>query len=151
MGKFLITYKDWGTPQETSTVTIPITDLTDTNIVAQTTLVDTLRTEIAKICIGGLKNRQLVAWENDTQTEPSSALAQREVKWVVKYHEVGTLEPHRMELPCANLLKLDPNASDKILMTDADVLTFIAAFEAVVEVNGNACEVDEILFLTVRS
>jgi len=152
MGKFLINYRDYGDEGETSLVTVPIVDITDANIVAQTTLLDTLRLAIADITVGGLENRQLVAWTNYTQTSPATAWAQREIKWRVRYHEdVANGTPHKMEIPCADLTYLDPNSTDKILMTAQEVIDFVAAFEAVVNINGNSVVVDGIDFLSVRS
>lgn len=152
MGKGLISYRDYGTPGEVSAVTVPMVDITSANIVAQTAALDSFRTAMEAITLGGLESRSLVAWTNDTKTAPSSAFAQREVKWLVKYHEdISNGPTHYMEIPCADLAKLDPNSNDKALMTDADVAAFVVAFEAVVVVGGNACVVDEILFVSRRS
>lgn len=152
MGKFLITYRDYGTPGELSTVTVPIVDLTDANLVAQTTAVDALKQAIDAITLGGTASRSLVAWTNDTKTNPDNAYAQRENKWLVKFHEdIANGETHYMEIPCADLAKLDPNANDKALMTDTQVAAFVTAFEAVVSIDGHDCVVDEILFVTRRS
>lgn len=152
MGKFLVTYRDYGTPGELSTVTVPIIDLTDTNLVVQTAACATLKQAMDAITLGGTASRSLVAWTNDTKTDAESAYAQRENKWLVRYHEdIANGQTHYLEIPCADLTKLDPNANDKALMTDVAIEAFVDAFVGVVMVNGNAVEVDEILFVTRRS
>jgi hypothetical protein len=152
MGKYVITYRDYGTPGELSTVTFPGADLTDTNIVAETTAADVLRAAMEALIVGGIEQRTMVAWVNDTKIAPTVPFAQRETKWLVKYHQTGSGDKHTLEIPTADLNYLDPNANDKILMTDTDVLAFIAAFEAYVKIDGSlAVEVDEILFVSRKS
>jgi hypothetical protein len=152
-GKFICTYRDYGKPGETSSVTFNTVDITAGNIVAQTTAADALRLAMEAIMTeGSIEKRQLVAWVNDTKVLPVSPLSQREIKWVVKYHDASSLNKFRLEIPQADLSKLDPNATDKILMTDPDVLAFIAAFETLHRSpEGNAAVVDEILFVSVGS
>lgn len=152
MGKYLVTYRDFGTPGETSTMTVPIADVTDSNYVTITGKIDAFMTELGPLVTGGLDMRQLVAYANDTATSPANAYAQREIKWLVKYHEEATGYPtHYMEIPCADLSKLDANNNDKIDRADADVIAFIAAFEDLVTVNGNTVVVDDIIFVSRRS
>jgi len=152
MGKFVATYRDFGQPGEVSTVTVPTTDITAANIVAQTAALDTLRQSMEKLMLGGLVSRSLVAWTNDTKTEASSPYAQRENKWLIRFHEdISNGPTHYLEIPTANLNYLDPTANDTINRTDSDVIDFIADFEAVVEVNGNAVVVDSIAFVARRT
>lgn len=152
-GKYLVTYHDYGKPGETSTVSFNSVDITAGNIVAQSAAADALRLAMeALMTEGSVEKRQLVAWVNDTKVLPTNPLTQREIKWLVKYHDASSLKDYRLEIPQADLTKLDPNATDKILMTDADVVAFIAAFEAFHRSpEGNASVVDEIIYLSVRS
>jgi len=152
MGKFVITYRDYGTPGELSTVTLPSTDINAANYDAQAAAADAVRTAMEAIMLGGVQSRSLVAWQNDTAVAPTDPFAQRETKWLVRYHETASGAKHTLEIPCADLGYLDPNANDKILMTDPDVGDFIAAFEAYVKIGGSlAVEVDEILFVGRKS
>lgn len=152
MGKYICTYRDYGTPGETSTVSFPSADINETNYVAQAAAADALRTAMEAIMIGGIDQRQLVAWVEDTAVAPTDPFAQREIKWIVKYHETASGAKHDLEIPCADLAYLDPNANDKILMTDADVVAFISAFEGFVKREGTLdVEVDEILFVGRKS
>lgn len=152
MGKYVISYRDFGTPGEISTVTVPIIDITDANIVAKTTQCDALRTAIGGVCMGGLVKRSLVAWENDTKTDPSGSFAQRETKWLVRFHEdIANGETHYMELPCANLSLLDAMANDTIDYNSDEYLAFKGAFEALVEVNGNDVVIDSMTYVARKT
>lgn len=153
MGKYLVTYRDFGTPGETSTMTVPIVDVNGANYAAQTAAIDAFMTALGPLVIGGIDTRQLVAYVNDTKTTPASPYAQREQKWLVRYHEdVGGGGPtHYMEIPCAKLDKLDPNGNDKINRADADVIAFISAFEGLVTVDGHSVVVDDIVYVSRKS
>ena len=149
MGKGLLSYRDFGTPGEVSTVTVPMEDITAANIVTQEGLLTTFQIEMEKLILGGQEQRAIVVSVDDTKTAPSGGAAQRENKWLVRYHD--SAGKYTMEIPTADLSKLDPNANDKILMTNADVVSFIAAFEAVVTQGNGAVTVDEIIFVTRKS
>lgn len=152
MGKALMTYRDYGTPGELSTVTIPIVDLTDANIVAQTAAVDALRTAMEAIMtVDGPDQRSLVAWVNDTSVPTTNAFAQREIKWLVRYVDDTTGDPHYMEIPCADLSLLDETLNDRIDMQDPLTLAFISAFEAVVNVDGHSVTVENITYVSRKS
>lgn len=148
MSKYIVSYRDYGTPGEVSAVTFNGADLTAANIVAQTADADALRLAMQELILGGVDKRQLVAWVNETKTAPASAYAQRENKWLVRYHDNVTTAKQTLEIPTADLTKLDPTSNDKILRTDADVIAFIAAFEAfVLSADGNPVTVDDILYV----
>ena len=152
MGKGLVTYRDFGVPGELSTVTIPLAPITAANIVAQTTLFDTFRAAMGDIVLGGQESHSLVAWTNETKTPATDPYGQRENKWLVRYHEdTVQAEKHTMEIPTADLAKLDPNGNDMADMTAATVIAFVAAFEARVEVNARACVVDSIAFVSRKT
>lgn len=152
-GKFIVTYRDYGVPGETSTVTFNTPEITAANIVAQTAAADALRLAMQAIMTeGSVEKRQLIAWVNDTKVAAANPFSQREIKWVVKYHDASTLNKWRMEIPQADLSKLDPNSTDKALMSDADIIAFVSAFEGFhISPEGNASVVDEILYISVKS
>lgn len=147
MSKIILSYADYGKKPEIGTAVFTGVDLTAGNIVAETTKADTLRTELEKITLGGIQKRELVAWVNNTKIAPTDPFAQREIKWVVYYHDNVTGKVWNLELPCADLDKLDPDTNDRADKTDPDVITFIAAFEAFqVSPVGNPVTVDYIAF-----
>lgn len=152
MSKYIITYKDYGQPGEKSTVTFTGVDLTDTNIVAQTAAADALRQAAEDMMLGGIQSRQFVAWVNETKIEPGDPFAQREIKWLVTYTDNVTDEVFSIELPCADLTLLDPDNSDKALMSSVPVQAFKSAFEAFQRSpRGNAVTLKEVLFVGRRS
>jgi len=74
--------------------------------------------------------------------------AQREEKWLVRYHGATTGLPHRMELPCADMQYLDPNNRGFADPDDPAVAAFIGYFEVFVkEDDGSAVVVDSIAHL----
>jgi len=152
-GKYVVSYRDYGKPGEVSTVTFNTVDINAGNLAAQTADADTLRLAMEAIMTeGSVEQRQLVAFVNETKVLPVSPLSQREIKWAVKYHDNSSLQGYRLEIPQADLSKLDAFANDKIDRTDADVIAFIAAFENFHRSpEGNAVTVDDILFVSVRS
>lgn len=150
----IITYKDYGTPGEKSTVTIPLPTITDINRDTVMGQIGSLRDAIEAITLGERQGYYLVVSANETVVPrtPFSPFAQRETKWLVKFHEdTATQDVHYLELPCADLEKLDPASTDKALLTDTDIAAFVTAFENVVTIGANAVVVDEILFVARKS
>jgi hypothetical protein len=76
----------------------------------------------------------------------SSQAAQREMKWLVQYHDVGTLKRYSIEIPCADVLHLDPEDRGNAFIGDVGVVdAFITAFENYVRSpTGGITVVDEI-------
>lgn len=152
MGKYLLSYRDWGNPGEVSTVTIPCVDLHAGNIVEVTTKLEALRAALEAITLGGNESKALVAWVNDAKSAPAGPRAQREIKWLVKYHEVTGGNPtHYLEIPCADLDLLDPDRTDAVDMSHESVVAFVEAFEAAVTVNEHAVVVDDIIYASRKS
>jgi len=147
-GKTVYTLRDYGVDFEQSSVSIPVAVMVAANIVAQDTLKDDLRTQIGLITLGGFTRDVRQNYEVLT---PSVGLivpqAQRENKWLVRYHDFVTGRKARVEIPTADLNLLDPNG-DKADMTDVNIVAFVAAFEAVaLGPDGNVAVVDDIIFV----
>lgn len=72
--------------------------------------------------------------------------AQRELKWLVQYHDATTLKRYTLELPCALPDVMDENDRPNAEIGDAGVVdAFVAAFEQfALTPDGNAPHVDEI-------
>jgi len=120
--------------------------LTAANFDAQATLRDALSAAVVDITVGTIVkqdygNREAVALGPDANEE-----SQRELKWLVQYHDNTTLDRYSIEIPCADVLELDPNDRAHADIGDAGhVDAFVTAFEAyVLSKAGNAVTVDEI-------
>lgn len=122
--------------------------LTAANIDAQIALNVALGVAIVGITRGTL---QKIAYGNEVVSPgvSSDPLAQRENKWLIRYHDDTTGEAQRVELGTADLTKLDGNNRSYAEMGDgAEVDAFVAAFEAyVLSAAGNAVVVDSIQFV----
>lgn len=143
-GFSVFTYADYD--GEKSSVRVRAAALTVGNIVAQTTLHDNVLNGIGGITLG-LAVKQTMGNEELLSISPSDDQdAQREFKWLVQYHDDTTFDRYTLELPCADVSKLDANDRGNAEIGDADVVdAFITAFEAYALTKaGNAAVVDEI-------
>jgi hypothetical protein len=149
MGKLVLTYRDYGSVGERSTAIFEGVDMTAANFDAQTTLQNTLRDAVNGITLGELTRVARVAVESPQPgANPASPFAQRETKWLVRYHDSVTGKRYSLELPCADLALLSTSGDDVADMTDAAVIAFVNAFESyIITGDGNAPEVDELRFV----
>lgn len=117
----------------------------DTSIAA----VLALETAMADVALGAKIKREVILQSLGSLTSAVDSEAQREMKWLVQYHDNGfPLRKLVAEIGCADII----NASLLVAGTDiADLtatewLAFIAAFEAVAlaPFTGNAVTVDRI-------
>jgi len=149
MGKLVLTYRDYGTTGERSTAIFEGVDFTALNFDAQVTAQNALRDAVNAITLGELTKVTRIAVESPQPgANPASPFAQRELKWLVRYRDDVTGKRATLEIPCADLAKLDPNNQDIADVTDTDIAAFIAAFEAyVLGPSGNNAVVDQIVFV----
>ena len=150
MGGCLLTYMDYGKPQEASHVEFPFPDLTVANIAAQSTLMDDLSAACDAVVLGvRVKEEHRITTSEVAYSQPSSSFCQRELKWLVRYHDAINGDKYSLEIPTADLAKLDPETNDQADMTDEDIMAFVAAFVALATVgpNNHAVLVDDILFV----
>lgn len=125
------TRKSSGDP-ETTSFSVPVTTLTPANVAAQETLMGNLATAIAGITLGNTVQRELVYWRQTFEKVPaSSPLAQRENKWLVRYHDATTFQRYQVSIGTADLSKLATN-SEFLDLGSGDGAAFKTAFEAVV-------------------
>lgn len=147
-GRFSASRKDYD--GESSSYGVRVAAITAANFDAQHTLRVALTGAISNIC-GGTVQQNTEANVDVISNQPSNdPLDQRENKWLVTYHETANpLVFYRLELPCADLTKLDPDDRKHAHIGDAgDVDGFVTAFEAyALSPNGNAVTVDEITFV----
>lgn len=141
-----ITYRDYD--GELSTVGLKTTPIDggavdwDTEEAKRTAIADA----IADITLGVRATEGFTQKNVVSLVKAASTAAQRELKWLVFYHDTVTLKPYRLELPCADTSKLDPNDRANAHMGDSGVVdAFVSAFQAnALSPDGNSPIVDEI-------
>jgi len=124
------TYIDY--TREKSTTRLPITTLTAANLVAQMALVTTLLAAQAALTLGSADHSKVQLSATSGGGTPSGNVdAQREKKWLVRYHDTANRK-FSVEVPCSDLSLLALN-SDFMDTTLAAFTDYKAAFEAVVK------------------
>lgn len=125
------------------------TVLTAANFDAQHTLRVALTGAVTGITLGNTMKTTESNVDVITSNAPNEPNAQREKKWLVVYSDDVTEQEYRIELPTADLTKLDPNDRKHAHIGDAGpVDAFVTAFEAyALSPLGNAVTVKEITFV----
>jgi hypothetical protein len=120
--------------------------LTAGNFAATETLLDSLRDAMAAITLGNVSKTRYGNEDLLSITPASAVTAQRELKWLVSYHDITSLLRYSVEIGCADTDQLDPNDRAHAEIGDAGLVdAFITAFEAVAKSpTGGAVVVDEI-------
>lgn len=138
---------------EKSKTEIAITTLTAANVVAQQALLATLQTAQDALLLGTLTQTNVDFARIITGAAiPANILAQRENKFLVRYHDAVTFQKFRLELPCADLSQL-PFNTDYVDITTGFAATYVTAFEAVAKSPADpthAVIVDSIQFVGRR-
>lgn len=122
-----------GRPQTTSTV-VPITTLTAANVVAQLALVDTLITATNSIILGNLYKED-VNWSTimlNALTPATEQEAQREKKWLVRYHDSSSYENFQISIGTADWSLL-PDHEEFLDLTAGVGLAWKTAAEAIMK------------------
>jgi hypothetical protein len=122
-------WKDYG--GETARTKIAVTTLTAANYVAQKILIDAMITAIGDLVLGlHTEDTVIIDREQLASGFASSNLAQRENKWLVRYHDGTNSKKYRVEIPTAKLSLLAAN-SEFLDLTAGVGLAFKSAFEAI--------------------
>jgi hypothetical protein len=123
-------WKDYS--KEVSHERLALVNLTAANIVAQTTLINALWTTAAALTLGNQFQQDILLSKTPIglPTPATSPLAQRENKWLLRYHDANA-KNFTSEMPCADLTLLATN-SDDIDTSGGAYIAFKTAFEAVV-------------------
>lgn len=123
-----VTFRDYD--RELGTVQAWVTDLTAANFDAQATARASFITGLRAISIGEYAQSKAVAATVVASADPaSSTTAQRETKWLVRYHDTNGYK-FQMEIPCADPSKLATNSE---FMNDTAKGSFATPFEAYVK------------------
>lgn len=144
------TRKDDSGAPEFGTFEAPIITLTPANVAATETLIGNFQAALVDITLGVLAKRNMVYSRVVTSTaRAASTLAQRENKWLCRYHDNVTNEKASLSIPTAKLSIL-PDGTEFMDLTADPGLAFKTAFEALVRVAatpGNAITLDSVQFV----
>jgi hypothetical protein len=123
----ILGYKDYG--DEASTVTVPGTVVAD--LAVGNPLWVALKAAVEGVMIDPVLQREArVAYDIiPTDLGATNALAQRECKWLVRGVDSVTGTRHKLEIPQADLTKLDPANKGKLLITSGVGAALVAALE----------------------
>jgi hypothetical protein len=114
---------------EKTTIQLRGVSLTAANLVAQTALIANAAAYLTGITLGTINGYSLSTIVRNNVDRPALAAAQRELKWLVQYHDSVTLERGAFTLPCADTAKLDSDHRPYALMSDAVVQLFITQIQ----------------------
>jgi len=131
------TLQDYGTPgsgtgAEKSSWAFWTATLSAANFVAQTGLISALYTAALDITVGSQAATRVLAVSTASAVVNTNPLAQREKKWLVRYHDTAGTK-FTLEIPTANLLLLDTGTEFLNLDDSGPIAAFVTAFEAVVK------------------
>lgn len=143
-----------GTGGEKSTWSVWGATLTAGNIVAQSGLASALRTAALAITRGGEASSRLLASSTLSTVAITDPLAQRENKWLVRYHDNVDGAKFRVEIPTADLSLLDAGNEFLNLDDSGPVAAFVTAFQDYVvspDDPTHAVTVDSIQFVGRRN
>jgi len=123
-------WRDYG--DEASNVGLWVTTLTAANIVAQTTLINNLLSALSAVTLGEQQTQTIKLSRTIISSDlPTSPFAQRESKWLLRYHAATSLKKFTAEVPCADLSLLIPN-TEMADMTGTEFAALKTAWELIV-------------------
>lgn len=139
---------------ETAIWRVPITTLTPANVAATETLCGNLLTAVQAIILGQNQTTRLTYAETFLSADAAASnLAQRENKWLVRYHDATTQLKFSVSIPTTDLTKL-PAHEEFLDLTAGVGLAFKTAFEAVVvspDDSANSVVVDSVQYVGRKS
>jgi len=146
---FSQTIQDYGTPgsgtgAEKSTWGAFLPPITAANIVAVNAAVAALRIATDAIILGSEVHAETTSFIFNNATVNTDPLAERENKWLVRYHDTAGVK-YSLEIPTAKL-SLRSLGTEFLDLTLTDVATWVSAFEAIAVSpgDGSAVTVDSI-------
>lgn len=118
---------------ENANFSFNVNDITAANLVATLAAWTTFRSAIAGIILGVERQETVVAYRTTaSNTRASSTAAQRENKWLCRYHDATNNLTYDFSIPTADLSEL-PDGSEFLDLSVDPGLAFKTAFEAVVK------------------
>jgi len=119
---------------ENASFTVTVNDITAGNIAATLTAWANFKSAVDGIILGVNRKDEIIAVRSGTiNTRAASNLAQRENKWLCRYHDVTNNANYTVSIPTADLSLL-PDGSEFLDLADAGVgAAFKTAWEAMVK------------------
>lgn len=134
-GKLYLGFADYGGEKSGFQIATPTLSAGNFAAVAGTGGdIDDLEAAIADVTIGLQVKKTVQAIDTGSGVgNATDPYAQRELKWLISYHDTTTNAPYQCELPCPKLDGglLSGNPDGDADLTDAAWVAFIAAFEQV--------------------
>lgn len=129
MAHSIFTLRDFS--GETTSVRIYNGDITAISLPGFLTDFGTVRAAVEGITLGVMAKEQWVGDLTDLSAAlPANVFAQRELKWLVRYHDTVTQEKATLEIGTADPTGVMVPASDFADLTIAPMSTFVAQFNA---------------------
>jgi len=130
------TLQDYGTPgsgsgAEKSTWSLWTANLSAANFTAQQGLISALYTATLDLTLGSQAATSELAVSTQSAVENTNPLAQRENKWLVRYHDSGGTK-FTVEIPTADLSLLT-TGTEFLDLAGTEAAAYKTAFEAVVK------------------
>jgi hypothetical protein len=136
--------------QESTNTGVAITTLTAGNLTAQLALISGLENALEGICLGNPSKSEVVLSRVVISTAPASdPQAQRETKWLIRYHGTTLNEKFQVTLGTADLDQLT-GGSEFLSLGAGTGAALVAAWAAIVKSPGDAGEataIDSVQFV----
>jgi len=143
------TLKANGQP-ETTTMQLAVTTLTAANVAAQSALVINLENAVDGVTIGQPAKSEIVFERTTISAERADTpLAQRENKWLMRYHSNTLNQKFQVSIGTADLSLL-PDGSEFLDLSADEGLALKTAFDAIVKSPNDAaeaCTLDSVQFV----
>jgi len=145
------TYRDYS--GELSGAQVPIPPITAIDIAATLVLIGLFETALDGFTLGqAAKSEIMMDRTIISAANAASAVAQRESKWLVRYHGIVQNKKYTMEIPTADLTLTDVliPGTDLVDLTQTQAAAYVTAFENLAVAPGTDTEavvVDEIVFV----
>lgn len=151
-----MTYTQTDYSGEKTVSTFQVADIDAANFDTNIALIVALESAIGGVTIGSKYRRDVILESPGLTAFPADTEAQRELKWLVTYHDNGNVQRKlNVELGCADVIDstLLIDNTDMADLDNADWIAFVNAFEAAVKApwSGNAVTVERIVLVGRRS
>jgi hypothetical protein len=129
---------------EQPTVEIPIADLSG-DITADVGAINVFLPTLLAITTLNVVHQRVVAWQVDSAgTRPTDEFAQKEIAWIIHFHDSVNGRKRTRRIPGADLTLLSAG-TDRMNIASGAGQSFVATFEAIAESDdGNPVVVDYI-------